>query len=51
MDLVEGHYPIEAPAGVPEWDVDPFAPEILTDPIDYYTELRAKRPFAYIPKY
>jgi len=51
MDLVEGHYPIEAPAGVPEWDVDPFAPEILTDPIDYYTELRAKGPFAYIPKY
>ena len=51
MKLIEGHYPITAPAGVPEWDVDPFAVEILTDPIGYYTELRAKGPFAYIPKY
>jgi len=51
MDLIEGHMAIEPPAGVPVWDVAPYDPEILGNPDDYYAELRAKGPFAYIPKY
>ncbi len=49
--MIEGHLEIEVPAGVPVWDVDPYDPAILTDPLDYYAELRSKGPFAYIPKY
>ncbi len=49
--MIEGHKAIEIPFGVPVWDIDPYDPEILTDPIDYYAELRSKGPFVYIPKY
>ena len=49
--MIEGHKEIEVPAGVPVWDVDPFDTTILTNPVDYYAELRSKGPFVYIPKY
>lgn len=51
MELIEGHLPIEAPAGVPTWDIDPYATDILQNPYEFYRELRAKGPFVYIPKY
>ncbi|MEE8465104.1 MAG: cytochrome P450 [Dehalococcoidia bacterium] len=51
MKMIEGHIEIEAPAGVPVWDVDPYDPAILCEPSDYYAELRSKGPFAYIPRY
>ena len=49
--MLEGHKEIEVPADVPVWDVDPYDPAVLADPLDYYAELRSKGPFAYIPKY
>lgn len=49
--MIEGHKEIEVPADVPVWDVDPYDPAVLADPLDYYAELRSKGPFAYIPKY
>ncbi len=51
MKMFEGHKSIEPPSGVPVWDIDPYAPEILSNPTDYYAELRRKGPFAYIPRY
>ncbi|GIT45102.1 MAG: hypothetical protein Ct9H300mP11_30380 [Chloroflexota bacterium] len=42
---------IEIPAGVPSWDIDPYDPQVLINPIDYYDELRSKGPFVYIPEY
>jgi cytochrome P450 len=51
MGLIEGHLAIEPPANVPVWDVDPFDEAILKDPMAYYSELRDKGPFVYIPKY
>ena len=51
MELVEGHLPIAPPAGVPEWDVDPYDETLLAAPQEYYAELRARGPFVYIPKY
>ena len=50
-DLIEGHRPIEPPAGVPVLDVDPYAEDVLTNPAPFYADLRAAGPFAYIPKY
>ena len=49
--MIEGHKEIEIPIGVPVWDIDPYDPQILINPIDYYAELRSKGPFVYIPKY
>ena len=49
--MIEGHKEIEIPDGVPVWDIDPYDPQVLTNPIDYYTELRSKGPFVYIPAY
>ncbi len=49
--LVEGHLAIKAPEGVPVWDIDPYQSDILEDPSAFYSELRAKGPFVYIPKY
>ena len=49
--MIEGHKEIDAPAGVPVWDVDPYDSAILAGPTDYYAELRSKGPFAYIPRY
>jgi 4-methoxybenzoate monooxygenase (O-demethylating) len=51
VGMIEGHMAIEPPKGVPVWDTDPYDPAILVDPDAYYAELRAKGPFAYIPKY
>ncbi len=49
--MIDGHKAIVVPAGVPVWDVDPYDPAVLTNPLDYYAELRSKGPFAYIPGY
>lgn len=49
--LIEGHRPIEPPAGVPVWDVDPYDEAILADPLAYYAELRTRGPVVYIPRY
>lgn len=49
--LVEGHRAVEAPKGVPVWDIDPYQTDILENPTAFYNELRAKGPFVYIPKY
>jgi cytochrome P450 len=51
MTLIEGHRAIAPPNGVPVWDVDPYAPEVLANPAPFCAELRAKGPFAYIPRY
>lgn len=51
MGLIEGHLEIDPPSGVPVWDIDPYAEDILAEPNTYYAELRAKGPFVYIPKY
>ena len=48
-NLCEGHHVIVPPKGVPVWDVDPYAPEILVNPAPYYTALRGQGAFAYIP--
>ena len=51
MDLFHGHKPIDAPSGVPEWDVDPYDPETLIDPTPFFDALRGHGPFAYLSKY
>ncbi len=49
--LIEGHRPVTPPDGVATWDVDPFDEAILSYPRDFYRELRAQGPFAWIPRY
>ena len=49
--MIEGHKEIGVPEGVPVWDVDPYDRAVLSDPWNYYAELRSKGPFAYIPRY
>lgn len=49
--LIEGHRPIDPPAGVPVLDIDPYADDVLANPAPFYATLRACGPFAYIPKY
>lgn len=51
MELVHGHKPVTAPQGVPDWDADPYAEAVLTDPLPFFAELRAKGPFAYLSRY
>lgn len=51
IETVADHKKIDPPEGVPTWDVDPYADDILKNPYPYYEELRAKGPFVYIPKY
>lgn len=51
MQMIEGHKAIAPPEGAAIWDVDPYAPEILAQPEEYYTQLRAKGPVVFIPKY
>jgi len=51
MTMIEGHIAPQVPEGVPVWDFDPYDPAILSDPQAYYADLRAKGPFAYIPRY
>ncbi len=50
-DLREGHIAIEPPPGVATWDVDPYDPAILLDPEPWYTALRERGPFVYLPRY
>ncbi|MHA6264560.1 cytochrome P450 [Arenibacterium sp. CAU 1754] len=51
MELAHGHKPITAPSGVPEWDVDPYDPKVLTDPTGFFADLRGKGAFAYLSQY
>lgn len=51
MEMIAGHKAIHPPQGVPVWDIDPYAPEVLRDPEPYYAKLRSKGPMVYIPKY
>lgn len=51
MQMTEGHRSIEPPAGVPIWDIDPYVPEVQTDPIPFFEDLRSKGAFAYLPRY
>ena len=51
MNMLHGHLAVEAPENVPAWDVDPYDPDILADPTDYYAELRARGPFVYLTRY
>ena len=36
---------------IPCWDIDPYAEEVLRDPIPYYAELRAKGPLTWLGRY
>lgn len=51
MDLIHGHKPIACPAGVPEWDVDPYDEAVLANPVPFFDALRAKGSFAYLTRY
>lgn len=51
MELCHGHKAVDPPPGVPVWDVDPYDPGILRNPSPFFTELRAKGPFAYLSRY
>ncbi|MCO4825943.1 MAG: cytochrome P450, partial [Amylibacter sp.] len=51
MKLVHGHLPIDAPAGVQGWDIDPYSPEVQADPVPYYAQLRERGPFSYLTRY
>jgi len=50
-ELVHQHKSIQPPAGVEVWDVDPYDEAILMDPVPFFTELRSKGGFVYIPRY
>ncbi len=49
--MIEGHRAIAPPAGVAVWDVDPYDPAILANPVQYYAELRRRGPLVFIPRY
>ena len=51
MTLIEGHKPITPADGIPVWDVDPYDPDILREPYEYYAGLRAQGEVVYIPRY
>jgi 4-methoxybenzoate monooxygenase (O-demethylating) len=51
LKLVHGHLPIDAPAGVQGWDIDPYSPEVQADPVPYYAQLRERGPFSYLTRY
>ena len=51
LDLVEGHLPIQQPAGVSAWDIDPYCDEVLSDLEPYYAELRSRGAFVYLTRY
>ena len=51
MKMIEGHMFFEPAVNIPVWDIDPYDPKILANPLPYYTELRERGPFVYIPKY
>ena len=49
--LVHQHKSITPPKGVAVWDIDPYDEAILTNPIPFFEELRAKGGLVYIPRY
>lgn len=51
LPLLEGHIPISPPAGMPVWDVDPYAEETLLGLDEYYAELRELGALVYLPRY
>ena len=51
MDMIEGHVAVPPPDGISVWDVDPFADEVLLDPMGFFDELRARGPFVYLSRY
>lgn len=51
MSLIEGHKPITPAQGIPVWDIDPYDPDILRDPTEFYTKLRQLGEVVYIPRY
>lgn len=51
MELAHGHKPITPPENVPEWDIDPYDPTVLTDPTEFFDALRDKGPFVYLSRY
>lgn len=36
---------------IPAWDVDPYAEDVLRDPVLYYTALRARGPLTWLTRY
>lgn len=51
MELTHDHLPIDCPEGVTEWDIDPYDATVQVDPIPYYTALRERGAFSYLPAY
>ena len=51
MELIHGHRAIEPPKGAAVWDIDPYAPEVLTDLNPYFSALREKGAVVFLPKY
>ncbi|MFM2287787.1 MAG: hypothetical protein RL684_930 [Pseudomonadota bacterium] len=51
MELLEEHRAIDPPAGVPQWDIDPYGDDVLSNLEPYYAELRARGPFVYFTRY
>lgn len=51
MALIEGHLALPAPDGIAAWEFDPYDEAVLCDPVAYYSELRARGPFVYLPQY
>ncbi len=49
-ELIHGHKAIKPPKNVPVWDIDPYAPENLTQR-RYFDQLRTKGPVVFMPKY
>ncbi|MFB9947574.1 cytochrome P450 [Rhizobium puerariae] len=49
--MIEGHIAFKPADGIPVWDIDPYAEEVLLHPNEYYAELRARGPLVYIPKW
>ncbi|PXA85258.1 cytochrome P450 [Caulobacter sp. D4A] len=49
--MIEGHMAFQPAAGIPVWDIDPYAESVLLNSGDYYAELRARGPLVYIPKW
>ncbi len=51
MEMIEGHRALDPDSSVPVFDLDPYDPAILSNPLDYYAALRAAGPIVFIPKY
>ncbi|MBE1284922.1 MAG: cytochrome P450 [Rhodobacteraceae bacterium] len=51
MNLIAGHRALEAPVGVPVWDIDPYDPDVLVDPMPYYRQLRERGEVVFLRRY